>query len=74
MTKQAQAMQQSPMAAPAEATAVDPVCSMTVRIAKATAAKRVSDFQGKTYYFCNDGCKEEFDTDPGKYVPAAKPK
>jgi YHS domain-containing protein len=68
----ASAMQQSPMAAPAEATAVDPVCAMTVTIAKASVAKRVSEYQGKTYYFCNDGCKEEFDAKPDNYVAAAK--
>jgi len=56
------------------ASVIDLVCGMTVTMAKATAAKRVSDYQGKTYYFCNDGCKEEFDAEPGKFVPAANPK
>jgi RND family efflux transporter MFP subunit len=40
--------------------AVDPVCGMKVEEAKARAAGRVAQKDGKTWYFCNDGCKEEF--------------
>jgi len=50
----------------------DPVCGMTIDKA---AAKGKSDYQGKTYYFCSDGCKKKFDAEPGKYVqPPAPPK
>lgn len=46
-------------------TAIDPVCGMTVDIDRA----EYRSFQkGKTYYFCSAGCKESFDSDPGKYT------
>ena len=44
----------------------DPVCGMAVDESAARAAKRSSDYQGKTYYFCSDGCKKKFDADPAK--------
>ncbi len=56
------------------ASIIDPVCGMTVDEGKAKAAKRVSEYQGKTYFFCNDSCKQEFDAEPAKYMAAAKPK
>ena len=59
---------QPAMAASAPATARDPVCGMKVNVAKATAAHRVSSFEGKNYYFCNDGCKAEFDAKPKEYL------
>lgn len=41
-------------------TAIDPVCGMTVpRDAKATA-----EFDGRTYSFCCDGCRQRFLTTP----------
>ena len=43
------------------ATAVDPVCGMTVATAAGTPTSR---FEGKTYFFCCDGCKDTFDADP----------
>lgn len=45
--------------------AIDPVCGMTVEIA---TAHFMSDYQGKTYYFCAAGCKRSFDKEPGQYV------
>ena len=51
----------------------DPVCGMTVDEGKAKAAKRVSEYQGKTYGFCSDGCKKKFDAAPAKYLAKAKP-
>jgi YHS domain-containing protein len=47
--------------------AKDPVCGMTVDEKKAPAK---SDYNGKTYYFCNPSCKKAFDADPSKYVKA----
>ena len=44
---------------------VDPVCGMTVT--KETAAAKY-DYQGKTYYFCNKVCKDNFAKDPQKYL------
>jgi membrane fusion protein, copper/silver efflux system len=52
--------------------AIDPVCGMAVDENKARAEKRQSDFEGKTYFFCNDGCKQEFDANPGQYLGEAK--
>jgi Cu+-exporting ATPase len=48
----------------------DPVCGMTIDKA---SAKGKSDYQGKTYYFCSDGCKKKFDADPKKYVEPPPP-
>ena len=45
--------------------AIDPVCGMTVDTERA----EYRSFQkGQTYYFCSAGCKESFDSDPGKYI------
>jgi len=43
----------------------DPVCKMGVD-EKTAAAK--SEYQGKTYYFCSQGCKKQFDSKPAKYA------
>jgi Cu+-exporting ATPase len=51
-----------------EATAIDPVCHMTV--GTATAEYR-SFHNGKAYYFCSAGCKVSFDKDPGKFIGAS---
>lgn len=42
----------------------DPICGMVID--PKTAAGN-SDYQGKTYYFCSQGCKNEFDKEPQKY-------
>lgn len=47
--------------------AVDPVCGMAVAIADAT---HVSDYGGKTWYFCCTGCKKQFDADPAQFNAA----
>jgi YHS domain-containing protein len=43
----------------------DVVCHMQVDPAKAAGK---SEYNGKTYYFCSNGCKAKFDADPGKYA------
>ena len=43
----------------------DPVCGMDVEEASAAAT---SEYKGKTYYFCAQGCKEKFDQSPEKYL------
>ncbi len=48
--------------------AVDPVCKMTVDEKKAAA---MSQYKGRTIYFCAVGCKQKFDADPGKYIKTA---
>lgn len=45
--------------------AKDPVCGMKVKKSEAAA---VSEYKGKKYYFCAEGCKEKFEKDPEKYV------
>jgi xanthine dehydrogenase accessory factor len=47
---------------------VNPVCGMSVEIAK---AKHVVDYGGRKVYFCCDGCKAEFERAPERYLPAA---
>ena len=44
---------------------LDPVCNMLVDPVTAAASL---EYRGKTYYFCNPGCKELFSRDPGKYI------
>jgi YHS domain-containing protein len=46
----------------------DPVCGMEI---DAKTAAGTSDFQGKTYYFCSQGCKKAFDKEPQKYAGKA---
>ena len=54
---------------------VDPVCGMEVDEARANATGKTSVYRGKTYYFCAEECKEQFDKDPGRFVtkPANTP-
>ena len=45
--------------------AIDPVCAMQVRSADAPAK---SQFDGVTYHFCSDRCKERFDANSERFV------
>ncbi len=45
--------------------ATDPVCQMQVEEDKAAAT---AEHGGKQYYFCSEGCKEKFTSDPEQYV------
>ena len=47
------------------ATAIDPVCKMTVDPATAAAHR---SFNGVEYWFCNPGCATTFDADPQPFV------
>jgi len=49
----------------AEAEVVDPVCGMKIN---RDEAKATHEYEGKTYFFCTEGCKEKFVKNPGKYV------
>jgi Cu+-exporting ATPase len=49
--------------------AIDPVCGMKI---KKKGAAATSEYGGKTIYFCNKMCKEQFDADSEKYMAAAK--
>ena len=50
----------APSPAPATATAVDPICGMTVVVVPGTPA---SSLDGETVYFCCESCKLAFDRD-----------
>ena len=45
--------------------AKDPVCGMMVDEKK---AKLLSEFNGKTFYFCAASCKATFEKSPAKFV------
>ncbi len=47
--------------------AIDPVCNMQV---DEEDAEFTAQYDGKTYYFCSESCKEEFQSDPEEYVTA----
>jgi YHS domain-containing protein/uncharacterized membrane protein YraQ (UPF0718 family) len=48
-------------------TALDPVCGMTVEKGSAAATR---DHDGKTYFFCSEGCATAFAQDPAEYLAA----
>lgn len=69
-TKKEEAMKMEPVATKEQGKEVmkmakDPVCGMEVN-EKSASAK--SEHMGKTYYFCNPGCKRTFDANPAKYI------
>lgn len=43
----------------------DVVCGMQVDPAKAAGH---SEYQGKTFYFCSNGCKAKFEASPAQYA------
>jgi xanthine dehydrogenase accessory factor len=51
-------------ASPAPATAVDPVCGMSVAVA---SARHTAELDGVTYYFCCASCRGKFVDAPGAY-------
>lgn len=53
--------------APVAATAVDPVCGMSVEI---EGARFTHDHFGETVYFCCPGCRTVFIADPDEYTAA----
>ena len=59
---------EQPTEAPATATAVDPVCGMTVDLATAPAN---GSYAGRDFHFCNPGCAERFFADPLEHLAEA---
>ncbi len=58
----------SPLARPpasATATAIDPVCGMTVSV---DSARQIADVDGVAYYFCCAQCRAKFLKDPQAYL------
>jgi YHS domain-containing protein len=52
------------------ATAVDPVCGMTVDPATAAAHRH---HEGRDFFFCGQGCADAFDADPARYATSPDP-
>jgi Cu+-exporting ATPase len=50
-----------------EAMVRDPVCRMLIEPSRAAA---VAAHAGHGYFFCSASCKELFERDPEKYLPA----
>jgi protein SCO1 len=46
---------------------IDPVCKMHIRAGEGSPN---ASFDGKTYYFCSDKCKESFQKDAARFVAA----
>ncbi len=46
----------------------DPVCGMDVDEVRARAAGRTIERGGRTYAFCSDNCKRDFEKDPDRYA------
>ena len=46
----------------------DVVCGMTVDTKTAIS----KEYGGKTYYFCCNDCKKQFEANPDKYTPGSK--
>ena len=58
----------------AAASVIDPVCGMSVEPGRAKAAGLHSAHAGADYYFCGNGCKLDFDEEPGRYLdPSSQP-
>jgi Cu+-exporting ATPase len=43
----------------------DPVCGMNIESETAAAQ---SQYEGRTFYFCSEQCKRQFDADPIRYT------
>lgn len=56
----------APSIANEPATAIDPVCGMTVA---AHQTSRPYEYNGVTYYFCCTGCRDAFAKDPTAHLP-----
>jgi xanthine dehydrogenase accessory factor len=55
-------------ASPEPASAVDPVCGMSVAAVESTLH---AEYAGTTYYFCSAGCRRAFLADPEHYATAS---
>lgn len=51
---------------------IDPVCGMTVDVARAEVGGLLIERDGRTYGFCRDGCRRAFLEDPVTYVAGAE--
>ena len=51
---------------------MDPVCGMTVDVARAEEAGLLLEHEGRTYVFCRVGCRRAFVEDPDAYSGKAE--
>lgn len=51
---------------------IDPVCGMTVDVARAETAGLLLEHEGRTWGFCREGCKRAFVESPAEYVGQAE--
>lgn len=51
---------------------IDPVCGMTVEVARAEGAGLTVEYQGRTYAFCRAGCRRAFEEAPDVYAAKAE--
>jgi YHS domain-containing protein len=51
---------------------LDPVCGMTVDVAKAEAAALTIEYEARTYAFCRSGCLHAFQGEPENYAAKAE--
>jgi xanthine dehydrogenase accessory factor len=49
--------------------AVDPVCGMTVAVSDSAPS---AEHDGTTYFFCGQGCRARFESDPARYLLGAR--
>jgi xanthine dehydrogenase accessory factor len=52
-----------------QATAIDPVCGMSV---ETTGARHTSSYAGSAYYFCCPACKRQFEREPERFLTENK--
>lgn len=53
-------------------TVLDPVCGMTVNVARAEKAGLTLEHDGRIYAFCRSGCRRAFEEEPATYVAKAE--
>ena len=49
-----------------EGAVIDPVCGMEVT----EESEWTAEYDGVTFYFCSEGCRDKFLEEPGKYLEA----
>ncbi len=49
--------------------ATDPVCGMSIEGEKAAAS---AEFEGQTYFFCAPGCRDDFISEPARFVRSVR--
>jgi YHS domain-containing protein len=46
----------------------DPVCGLEVSAKKASKENRATHYNGRTYYFCSEECKRQFEKNPSRFI------